>query len=565
MTSYATVLNSGYGQGTYVASASSEAYNAAWYAFSKTSVWTSGLNYASSAPYQYNGAAGTTTVDINGNSYTGDWLQIQQPVSIVLSSYAILVGGGAARESPSRFWVLGSRDGTSWNLVDQRTGITSWTNGGTLTFSVQAAQAFTYFRIVVNQVTGYLVSYNYAAIGLTLNGTIEGPNVSADGRLGVGVSAPTQALEVAGSAVVAGTLSAGNPLMFRNRIINGDFRVDQRAGGASLTQTAGGPIYGSADRWSVYGRLTSKFSVQQSSVVPQGVGLSNSWLITSLSAYTTVTSDYYGFVQLIEGYNIADLQWGTSYGVPATVSFWVRSSVAGNYCFNVEGPSLTPSYSVQYAIGGTNAWQYVTITIPPPPTGYTFGVLNTTGVRLWWDLGSSDTSYATSTPGAWVAGDKVRVSGSVNLIATNGATMYITGVQLEKGSVATPYEIRPFATELALCQRYYEVGPYQDIWKFFATTNGSLQGTFKVVKRAIPTLSFSSSIFALLPNTGSAPIQNGYNQITGTITLGSGNYIGTASFIADFTNGTAIGGPVSGDTRFVFVASGGVWTANAEL
>jgi hypothetical protein len=366
----------------------------------------------------------------------------------------------------------------------------------------------------------------------TLNGQIEGPNVTPDGRLGVGVSAPVQALEVAGSAVVAGTLSAGNPLMFRNRIINGDFRVDQRAGGASFTQTAGGPNYGSADRWAVYGRLTSKFSVQQSSVVPQGVGLSNSWLITSLSAYTTVTSDYYGFAQVIEGYNIADLQWGTYYGVPATVSFWVRSSVAGNYCFNVEGPSLTPSYSVQYAIGGTNSWQYVTITIPPPPSGTTFGALNTTGIRLWWDLGSSDASYAVTTPGVWQTGDKVRVSGSVNFVATNGATMYITGVQLEKGSVATPFEVRPYATELALCQRYYQEMPNTNGGHFtgagrcqgsLAATNGSVCCTgmyFQVPMRANPTPVYygagsTPGVFAFY--TGSSGAQVSVNQSTSNV------------------------------------------------
>jgi len=458
MTSYATTLNSGYGQGTYVASASSENPTyVSWGAFDKTAsglLWLSSVSkYNTSAPYNALAAA-ATTVDVNGTSYLGEWLQIQMPSSVVLSNYTLR--SDQSTNFCATWYILGSRDGITWSLVNQQNQ-TSTSGATTYSFTVTSGQAFTWYRLVTTAVSGFYstASGTVGIVEWTLNGTIEGLALTQDGRLGVGVSAPVQALEVAGSAVVAGTLSAGNPLMFRNRIINGDFRVDQRAGGVSYTQPAVAPNYGSADRWSVYGRLTSKFSVQQSSVVPQGVGLSNSWLITSLSAYTTVTSDYYGFVQLIEGYNIADFMWGTSYGVPVTVSFWVRSSVAGNYTFNVEGPSLTPSYSVQYAIGGTNSWQYVTITIPPPPSGTTFGALNTTGIRLWWDLGSSDTSYAVTTPGVWQAGDKVRVSGSVNLIATNGATMYITGVQLEKGSVATPFEVRPYATELALCQRYY--------------------------------------------------------------------------------------------------------------
>ena len=454
MTTYATTLNSGYGQGTYVASASTEytpgAYYA-WYAFDKSSAtqWGGSYSYTTNVPY-----GGTVrTVDVNGTSYAGEWLQIQKPSSIVLSSYSILPQSGPSN-TLSAWYVLGSRDGTNWFLIDQRSGAT-WTSGAYNTYQVQASQAFSYFRIVINIVS------NGTGIGLpewTLNGTIEGPSVSADGRLGVDVTTPTQALEVAGSAVVAGTLSAGNPLMFRNRIINGDVRVDQRGSASSaITNTAAAYNY-AADRFWVLGRLAGKISCQQSSVVPTGMGFVNSFLITSLSAYTTVTSDFYGAGQYIEGYNIADLMWGTSYGVPATLSFWVRSSVTGSFTFNVVGGNGNqPSYSVQYTISNANTWQQIVIVIPPPPSGYTvnFPSTNTAGCRLWWDLGSSDTSYATSAPGTWVAGDKVRVSGSVNFVATNGATLYITGVQLEKGSVATPFEVRPFGIELSLCQRYY--------------------------------------------------------------------------------------------------------------
>lgn len=457
MTTYATNMTgqSYYGGGVYVASASTE-YTPAWYAFDKSSAtqWGGSYSYTTNVPY-----GGTVrTVDVNGTSYAGEWLQIQKPSSIVLSSYSILPQSGPSN-TLSAWYVLGSRDGTNWFLIDRRSGAT-WTSGAYNTYQVQASQAFSYFRIVINIVS------NGTGIGLpewTLNGTIEGPSVSADGRLGVGVTTPTQALEVAGSAVVAGTLSAGNPLMFRNRIINGDVRVDQRGSASSaITNTAAAYNY-AADRFWVLGRLAGKISCQQSSVVPTGMGFVNSFLITSLSAYTTVTSDFYGAGQYIEGYNIADLMWGTSYGVPATLSFWVRSSVTGSFTFNVVGGNGNqPSYSVQYTISNANTWQQIVIVIPPPPSGYTvnFPSTNTAGCRLWWDLGSSDTSYATSAPGTWVAGDKVRVSGSVNFVATNGATLYIAGVQLEKGTVATPFEFRPYAQELALCQRYlFQLSP----------------------------------------------------------------------------------------------------------
>ena len=522
MTGYSTLLNPGYGQGTYVASSVGDlsASYPSWQAFDKnptSAVWISAGAYASSAPYGTLGS--NVTVDVTGTSYTGEWLQIQMPSSIVLTSYSITAGGVGNGQSPARFWILGSRDGTNWSLVDSRSGVTTWTAGGQLTFSATSSQAFTYFRMVVNQLGAYYASTPNCVIAeWTLNGQIEGLNINPDGKVGLGVVNPTRALEVAGDVVCAGTLSAGNPLMFRNRIINGDFRIDQRAGGAAYTQPSGGPLYGSVDRWAVYGRLASKFSVQQSSVVPTGQGFSNSWLLTSLSAYTTVTSDYYGIAQLIEGYNIADFMWGTAYGVPVTISFWVRSSVTGSYTFNVEGTGLSPSYSVQYAISAANSWQQVVFVIPPPGSGYSanFPTTNTTAMRLWWDLGSSDTTYATSAPGAWVAGDKVRVSGSVNFVATNGATMYITGVQLEKGLVATPYEILPYATQLALCQRYYQKSYQQGDYAGTVGTNGiitasavntdSIGGTrFNVPMRATP----GTTIYSTAGTAGKATVFNG--------------------------------------------------------
>ena len=567
MTTYATTLNSGYGQGTYVASASSDSSGfSASRAFDyiASTIWSSNqADYttysAATSSNTYSGSV--TTVDVNGTSYAGQWLQIQQPSAIALTGYTLqnrndtAVGGG----DPKTWWVLGSRDGTSWNLVDQRSGITWSSAGSNNSITVTSSQAFTYFRLVVNVIgVGVGVAVNAVLAQWTLNGTIEGPNVTADGRLGVGVSNPVQALEVAGSAVVTGTLSAGNPLMFRNRVINGDFRIDQRSGGASFTQTASGPNYGSADRWSVYGRLASKFSVQQSSVVPQGAGLSNSWLITSLSAYTTVTSDYYGIAQLIEGYNIADLMWGTSYGVPATVSFWIRSSVAGNYTFNVQGPSLTPSYSVQYAIGGTNSWQYVTITIPPPPSGTTFGALNTLGCRLWWDLGSSDTSYAVTTPGVWQSGDKVRVSGSVNFVATNGATMYITGVQLEKGTLATPFEVRPYAVELQLCQRYFHrnTGFISPMTIISTTNTNQGQAAYKlpVTMRISPAVSFTGT-----PTLDWTSVS--YNTVGGLTTGGGTDVVGL--FAQTIGNGNA-GSVTIGQVRYLY-ANGGNIDFNSEL
>ena len=459
MTTYATALSSGYGQGTYVASASSEfptpaaGYPYAWYAFDKTTTNYFVSNaplYGSSSPYAYTGTV--TTVDITGTSYAGEWLQIQKPVSTIISSYIITCNGISA--APQRFVVLGSRDGVNWFLVDSRSGVTWTTTGQSLTFSTQVSQSYIYYRIVTMNLQG---NGTYVQMQeLVFNGTIESVNISADGRVGLGVVNPVQALEVAGDVVCAGTLSAGNPLMFRNRIINGDFRIDQRNAGASFTLTTPAALTYTLDRWWGWCRLASKFSVQQTSVVPLGLGFKNSVRVTSLSAYTTVASDYYGFGQYIEGYNIADLNWGTSYGTPVTLSFWVRASIAGNYSLALEGASFLPSYIIQYTVSAVDTWQQIVSTVQPPTNGYTANFPSTTAasLRLWWDLGSSDATYG-GAAGVWIAADKLRVTGSVSLVATNAATLYIAGVQVEKGTVATPFEVRPFAIELALCQRYY--------------------------------------------------------------------------------------------------------------
>jgi hypothetical protein len=209
-------------------------------------------------------------------------------------------------------------------------------------------------------------------------------------------------------------------------------------------------------------------------------------LVTSLSGVAALTGYYYGFGQYIEGYNIADLNWGTSYGSPVTVSFWVRSSIAGSYSLALEGASFSPSYIVQYTVSAADTWQQIVSTIPPPPNGYTANFPSTTAasLRLWWDLGSSDATYG-GAAGAWVAADKLRVPGTTSLLATYGATMYLTGVQLERGTVATPFEFRNYSQELQLCQRYFETGSrgYYPLASAFGASYG---GTvfYKVTKRA---------------------------------------------------------------------------------
>ena len=444
MTTYATNLTgqSYYGQGVYVASASTEfdttGTYSAWRAFDKASgaIWASAYGgYSLSTPYNY--PAGTTTVDINGNSYLGEWIQIQKPCSIVPSSYSILNSGNATK-SPAKWWILGSRDGTSWFLVDSQSSVAY--SSSLLTFAVTAAQAFTYYRMVINAVTGSSGIVQFAE--WTLNGSIESVNVTADGRVGLGVVNPTRALEVAGDVVCAGTLSAGNPLMFRNRIINGDMRIAQR--GTSITASG----Y-NLDRW-VANFNAGNMTIAQSTSVPLGQGFSNSVSIVMNATIASGTAGAWYFRQSIEGYNVSDFGFGNPAGAGTfTVSFWLTSSLAGTMTVTLMNTADTRSYLTTISVG--NYWQKYTLTIPVDAGATSISTTTASALTLHFVFQSGTSTTTTNT---WLASQTFWLSNTTNYMV-NGTTINITGVQLEKGLVATPFEVRPYATELALCQRYY--------------------------------------------------------------------------------------------------------------
>ena len=245
--------------------------------------------------------------------------------------------------------------------------------------------------------------------------------------------------------------AAASPYVLKNRIINGDMRIDQRNAGASVNQSTS--LQYVVDRWNIYGSVATKFSAQQNagSVTPPA-GFSNYLGITSLSAYTVGAAEFFYLQQMIEGFNTADLNWGTANAKTVTLSFWVRSSLTGTFGGSLQNSANNYSYPFSYTISSANTWTQISITIAGPTAGTWIGATNGAGMRVYFGLGTGATYSGTA--GSWSSNLFIQSTGSTSVVGTNAATWYITGVQLEVGSVATPFERRDYGRELIMCQRY---------------------------------------------------------------------------------------------------------------
>jgi len=284
----------------------------------------------------------------------------------------------------------------------------------------------------------------------------------------------------------------------RNRIINGNMVVDQRNNGGSVTPTNG---QYTIDRWQYSGSQTSKFTAQQNaaSITPTS-GFTNYLGLTSSSSYSVVSSDYFAIEQKIEGFNIADLGWGTSNAKTVTLSFWVRSSLTGTFGLTLRDGGESVCFPTNYTISSANTWTYIQLTITGPSTG-TYSSTNGTGIEVWFGLGYGSSYTGNLTQNTWSSGFCGQPSGAQNIVSTNGATFYITGVQLEVGSVATPYQFNTYSDQLSQCQRYYvkytnNSLPYVQfaIGRCYSTTGGSANLYFPVPMRTQPTFGYTTPV-----------------------------------------------------------------------
>ena len=317
-----------------------------------------------------------------------------------------------------------------------------------------------------------------------------------------------------------------NNVTMRNRIINGAMVIDQRNAGASITPTNGQYC---VDRWQNAVNVSSKYSCQQVADAP--AGFSYSLKATSLSAYTIGAGEIAGFRQYIEGYNIADLGQGTSNATSFTLSFWVKSSLTGTFGGVVSNDN-NRTWAFTYTISSANTWEYKTVTITGQ-TGGTWLTTNGAGLSVIFSLACGST-YLT-TPNQWNSNNSYGATGQGSVLATNSATWQVTGVQLEAGTTASPFEYRQYGTELQLCQRYYQKfngSQYlnESVGTAAATTVIYFNKTLTTSMRTAPTFSSSGTFNA-----------DGTSYSTVTLTM---PYAGTAVVRVDgagsgFTAGQA--------------------------
>jgi hypothetical protein len=323
---------------------------------------------------------------------------------------------------------------------------------------------------IANAVYNSVTANNTAITGMTINGTAVLPTLTYGYR--------------------------------RNRIINGSMIVDQRNAGASFTPTSGQFL---VDRWGFAATQTSKFTAGQNlNSATTLVGYPKYMGFQSSSTYSVLAGDAFSIYQPIEGNNFADLGFGTASAQTVTISFVVYSSLIGSFGGVLKNFASNRSYPFSYSIPTANTWTSISVTIPGDTSGTWVGSTNAGAAYVQFGLGVGSTYSGTA--GAWATGDFIAPTSSVSVVGTSGATFYISGVQLEAGSLATPFERLLIGETLMLCQRYFEIINVESIMNE-ANLTGNYGGVirqyfYKVTKRASP----SYTLYSGLNLTGTAGV-----------------------------------------------------------
>jgi hypothetical protein len=451
----------------------------------------------------WNGSINGTMLAINtANTYTGDLLNAQTGGT---SRFKVSYTGAV---SIGNSYTLPVTDGTANQVLQTNgSGAVSWANS-------------------VNSSAQYNIGY-YASAGAALTGSSTFTNNISTGVVSIGHTTAstgfsTGALVVTGGVGIGQTLFIGGNLYqntnaisafdtgFRNRVINGDGNIDQRNDGSTTTPGVGAVNF--IDRWkmNVFGSGRLTIGRNYGGVTPPDGFISYIGMKTTTTS-TPAANDYNFLTQMIEGSNLIDLQFGTANAKSITISFWAYSSLTGTFGGSIRNSSATRSYPFTYTISSSNTWEKKTVVIPGDTTG-TWSTSHLGGLEIIFVVSNGTTWQAT--PFAWVAANATGPSGSlVNLIGTLNATLYLTGIQAEIGSVATPYERRNYGHELALCQRYYQITEVRT--GGYHTTGNYLRGSVYLNTAARP---ISSPVFTVLSTDES------YNL--GTLNVDNSNFRG---------------------------------------
>ena len=341
----------------------------------------------------------------------------------------------------------------------------------------------------------------------------------------------------------------------RNRIINGAMTIDQRNAGASTTAVNNTYL---VDRFYYAATQASKFTAQQNagSVTPP-TGFKNYLGFTTSSAYSVGSGDLFVAVQRIEGYNIADLEWGTANAKTVTLSFWVRSSLTGTFGGSLANDGGGTSYPYSYTINAANTWEYKTITIVGPTIG-SWNSTNGMGIQIVWSLGVG--SGYSGTAGTWAASTYLAPTGNTSVVGTSGATFYITGVQLEEGTTATSFERESYSVTLQKCQRYYT--QWGKSATFAAVPMGCLTASVASCRLYFP-VTMRTSPSCSLVGTINTDYQAYYNGGYKTLSNAGISDVTSDSLRLDAVTSSLFGG--GGCALFYVQTTSGAITATAEL
>jgi hypothetical protein len=432
----------------------------------------------------WNGSINGTMLAINtANSYVGDLFNAQiGGTSRFKVSYTGAVSIGNS-------YTLPVTDGTANQVLQTNgSGTVSWANS-----VISSAQ--------------YNIGY-YASAGAALTGSSTFTNNTSTGVVSIGHATAstgfsTGALVVTGGVGIGQTLFIGGNLYqntnaitafdtgFRNRIINGDGNIDQRSNGSTTTPGAGELKF--IDRWKMNVFGSGRLTIGKN----YGAISSPDGFVSYIGMKTTTTStpgvyDYNFLSQVIEGVNTIDLQWGTANAKPLALSFWAYSSLTGTFGGSIRNyGTYNRTYPFTYTISSSNTWEKKTVVISGDTTG-TWTTSHLFGIEIIFSI-ANGTGYQ-ATPFAWAAGNFTGPTGSMaNIIGTLNATLYLTGIQAEIGSVATPYERRNYGHEFALCQRYYQITEVRT--GGYHTTGNFLRGSVFLNTAARP---ISSPVFTVL-------------------------------------------------------------------